>query len=259
MTQTDQFTALTESWGMPMPTIEKEMIFRRYSFLGEMSRDLDLLEVGCGTGLGNVLLDTYVRTLVSFDLEPANIANAVTNAPGLYGCADAQQLPFADASFDVVAACEMIYYIPDQGAMLREIRRVLRPGGKVFIAMANPERPGFHSSPFSTHYPSTRSAAAMLSAANFAPTVYGVFPLGTSLKSRVLRLASRVAVKAGLVPKTLSGRSVLKKVFYGELTPYTGVGEVASDDAIIPKPVKVSPTEACTGYSVIYAVGEANS
>lgn len=258
-TTTDQFTALTESWGMPMPTIEKEMIFRRYTFLGDLARDGVLLEIGCGTGLGNKVLDPCVGALVSFDLEPANIANACAHAPGMYGCADAQALPFAESSFDVVAACEMIYYVPDQGAMLREIQRVLKPGGKVFLAMANPERPGFHTSPFSTHYPSARSAAAMLSAAGFRPTVYGVFPLSTSLKSRVLRLVSRVAVQFHLVPKTLSGRSVLKKVFYGELTPYTGVEEVAGNAAEIPQPVEVSPTEPCTGYSVIYAVGEAIS
>jgi SAM-dependent methyltransferase len=254
MSRTDQFSLLTESWGMPMPDIEKEMIFRRYSFLAEMAAGKRLLEVGCGAGLGNHLLDGQVDVLCSFDLEKANIDNAVAHAPGLYGCADAQRLPFADASFDVVAACEMIYYVPDQAQMLTEIRRVLRPGGAVFLAMANPERPGFHHSPFSTHYPSARSATALLAAAGFTPQVYGVFPLSTSLKSRVLRLASRLAVKFHLVPKTLSGRGKLKKLFYGELTPYEGVAHL-TEATDIPQPVAVSGQSPCTGYSVLYAVG----
>ena len=73
--------------------------------------------------------------------------------------------------------CEMIYYVPDHDRMLAEIRRVTRPGGVVFLAMANPERPGFHHSPFSTEYPSARGAAELLRRHGFEPELYGVFPL----------------------------------------------------------------------------------
>ena len=156
MTAPGSYVELTESWGMPMPHIEHEMIYRRYKYLADLADGRRLLEIGCGTGLGNHLLAASAAELFSFDLEYDNVDNGQHNAPGMFGCTDAQALPFSSESLDVVAACEMIYYVPDHERMLAEIRRVMRPGGAVFLAMANPERPGFHHSPFSTEYPSAR-------------------------------------------------------------------------------------------------------
>jgi ubiquinone/menaquinone biosynthesis C-methylase UbiE len=51
---------------------------------------------------------------------------------------DVQRLPFADASFDVVIAAWMLYHVPDVSQGLREIWRVLRPGGALF-AVTNSE------------------------------------------------------------------------------------------------------------------------
>lgn len=50
---------------------------------------------------------------------------------------DAQNLPFAEASFDVVVSCETIEHVPDSGAVLREIHRVTRPGGRLFLTTPN--------------------------------------------------------------------------------------------------------------------------
>jgi SAM-dependent methyltransferase len=51
-----------------------------------------------------------------------------------FGAADAQALPFAVDSFDVVIANHMLYHVPDRGKALAEIRRVLRPAGRFFAA-----------------------------------------------------------------------------------------------------------------------------
>ena len=47
-----------------------------------------------------------------------------------------QDLPYADESFDVVAALWMLYHVPDVDRALAEVRRVLRPGG-LFVAVTN--------------------------------------------------------------------------------------------------------------------------
>lgn len=52
--------------------------------------------------------------------------------------ADAVDLPFADESFDVVAAHYMLYHVPDPLQALREFRRVLRPGGTLVAASSGP-------------------------------------------------------------------------------------------------------------------------
>ena len=248
------FVELTESWHMPMPAIEQEMVFRRYSFFRSLS-DGALLEVGCGQALGNDLLKSDDRFVASFDLEFENVALAKANTDGVFGVADVASLPFAANSFDAVAACEMIYYVPDQVEMLKEMVRVLGPGGAVFIACANPERPSFHESPHHTHYPTARELDRLLRDAGLEPTVYGVFPLDMSVRGRALRLAVAVAKKLNVVPKTLAGRGKLKRIFFGELTPFEGTTAAAARDSEIPMPVQVSGDRPCADFRVLYAVG----
>jgi ubiquinone/menaquinone biosynthesis C-methylase UbiE len=51
---------------------------------------------------------------------------------------DAAQLPFRDATVEAVVCTESFHWYPDQAAALREIRRVLRPGGTLLVALVNP-------------------------------------------------------------------------------------------------------------------------
>lgn len=106
-----------------------------------------VLEVGCGTGdlaraVCRALPDTdYVATDRSAAMTRATEeAAAAEGLPGLsVEQVDASALPYADGSFDVVVAAWMLYHLPDLGAGLREIARVLRPGGTL-VAVTNSER-----------------------------------------------------------------------------------------------------------------------
>lgn len=96
-----------------------------------------VLEVGCGTGYfaSRVVAELPDAEVVAIDQSPRLVE--LTAARGVEArVADARDLPFDDASFDVVAALWMLYHVPDLHQALAEVRRVLRPGG-VFVAVTN--------------------------------------------------------------------------------------------------------------------------
>jgi ubiquinone/menaquinone biosynthesis C-methylase UbiE len=51
---------------------------------------------------------------------------------------DATRLPFADAAFDAAVSTEAFHWFPDQDAALAELRRVIRPGGRLLLALVSP-------------------------------------------------------------------------------------------------------------------------
>ncbi|KQW52104.1 MULTISPECIES: class I SAM-dependent methyltransferase [unclassified Roseateles] len=97
-----------------------------------------LLEIAAGTGVLTRHLAAELpaqTTIVASDLNPAMLDMAATLATSRavqWRLADAQLLPFADASFDLVACQFGVMFFPDRPAAFAEIRRVLRPGG-VFL------------------------------------------------------------------------------------------------------------------------------
>lgn len=96
---------------------------------------LQVLEIACGTGIVTRLLREALpgsATLVATDLnEPmVEYARATVPDPAIeWRQADAQALPFEDASFDVVVCQFGFMFLPDKVEGFREARRVLRPGG----------------------------------------------------------------------------------------------------------------------------------
>jgi SAM-dependent methyltransferase len=98
-----------------------------------------VLEVGCGPGglwaSSGLHLDRRL-SLVLTDLSPGMAAEARDRlgAGVRCLCADAQDLPFADAAFDAVVSCHMIYHVPDPVRAARAFRLVLRPGGRLYLA-----------------------------------------------------------------------------------------------------------------------------
>ncbi len=89
-----------------------------------------VLDVGCGRGFLGDIVRANGGEYVGADLvaSRAGVRMAV---------ADAQRLPFADASFDLVCCIDAFEHIPAPHAAVQEFRRVLRPDGSVFLSAPN--------------------------------------------------------------------------------------------------------------------------
>ena len=108
---------------------------------GAPRRFEDVLEVGGGTGffLLNVAQAGYVgnahTTDISEEMVKVCIANGRRLGIAVHGrTAEAESLPFPDASFDLVMGHAFIHHVPDLQQAFSEFHRVLRPGGRLIIA-----------------------------------------------------------------------------------------------------------------------------
>lgn len=97
-----------------------------------------LLDVGCGTGHHLAELRARGFDGAGVDGSADMLEQAAAVNPGVeLRLADVEHLPFADASFDIVVCIEVLRYLPSPAACLREMARVLRPGG-ICLATATP-------------------------------------------------------------------------------------------------------------------------
>ena len=105
-----------------------------------------ILDVGCGSG-------AYCRALAPFvapdghvtGIDPAPVAVELANRLAVlddgsvlsFGCADGHDLPFSEGAFDAALCINVLEYCQDPVRVLGEIRRVLRPGGRLLVANAD--------------------------------------------------------------------------------------------------------------------------
>ncbi len=108
----------------------------------ECWRARDVLDLGCGAGLDVVRFARAGARVVGVDLSAGALAMAgdYLRVSGLNASlmrADAAQLPFAQASFDLVFCHGVLSFLRDEKAVVAEVRRILRPDGLAILMVYN--------------------------------------------------------------------------------------------------------------------------
>ena len=130
-----------------LPECAGEMVYEhwhRYLVAQHYVRGLRALDVASGEGYGSHLLSRHAANVVGVDVS----ADAVTHAASRYAAvnltyvaASCVEIPESDASFDVIVSFETIEHITEHEAFLREVNRLLAPGGLFIIS--SPNRPEY--------------------------------------------------------------------------------------------------------------------
>ena len=135
-----------EHWGEAAQTYDAE--YRRvvgeefeneiHSWLGRQFADTDeVLELGCGTGIFSAMIAERVKRLTATDFSPEMLEQARQRLADCNNVEirreDACQTSFADDSFSAVLAANLLHHARAPASVVRECRRVVRPGGRVVV------------------------------------------------------------------------------------------------------------------------------
>lgn len=247
------YSDVTEIVGEPISLEQRYRLHHRYTWAAQYCRGVDAVECGCGTGPGLGLLASVANSFEAGDISPPMVDKARRH----YGerCRisvfDAQSLPFADRSKDVVLLFEALYYLADTTAFVRECRRVLRPGGRVLIATANKDLWDFHPSPHAYAYYGVRELGELFAQYGFDCEFFGFQDVrAESMRGKALRPIKRLAVQLDLIPKTMAGKRWLKRIVFGGEVPMPA--ELSSDLHGHVLPAAIPGSRPDTHHRIIY-------
>ena len=251
---TAKYVDVTEIAGDEISNEQLERMCDRYYWAKAYCEGKDVIEGGCGTGPGLGYLKAFSKSLKGFD-----VSEEVLAAPRQhYGdrveilTADAMNMPFPDNSADTILLYEALYYVPEAEKFLIDAARVLRPGGHLLIVTANKDLYDFNPSPHSHRYLGTVELKNELEAKGYEIVeMAGGTPLEKlSMKQRVLRPVKKIVVNLGLMPKTMAGKKLLKRLVFGKMVQMPA--EITADMCEYTKPSPIKADEPNQSHKVIY-------
>jgi ArsR family transcriptional regulator len=121
-------------------TLRSELFGQRadlVALLGLLDETWTVGDLGCGTGKLSEALAPFVRRVVAVDESKAMLAAARKRLAGVDNVelrsGDLESLPIGDGELDAAVLFLVAHYLPDPGRALAEVRRVLRPGGRLLV------------------------------------------------------------------------------------------------------------------------------
>jgi SAM-dependent methyltransferase len=112
----------------------------RYRFAAQFVANQRVLDVACGSGFGLTMLRAARAWPLGVDYDARTLGEIRRQQSSTrVVTADATRLPLDAASMDSVVSFETIEHVPDARALVREVRRVLRPGGRLVLSTPNRE------------------------------------------------------------------------------------------------------------------------
>lgn len=168
--------------------------FKVYKFLEQFAKGKDVLDVGCGTGYGTAYLRTVAKSIIGIDLSKSAIRFARKRYPETKTLVmDAHSLQLQPQSVDLVVSTENFEHLRDQEKSLKEVIRVLRPGGICFIATPNRQL-SQGTNPYHTHEFTASELEGFLSRYFAEVEVWPSMLQGPDLKRSTIPVATELRV-----------------------------------------------------------------
>ena len=250
------FVHVTEVAGDAVSVEQVQRMCTRYSLARAYSHGKDVLELGCGSGQGLGLLASVAKSVMGGDYSWPLLKGSKDHYKNRIPLVrlDAQALPVKKERFDVVILFEAIYYLREAESFVEECLRVLRPGGYILICNPNKDLPDFNPSPHSYRYFSACDFVELMKPFGLELKFFGDCEVDYSNpKQRFLAFIKKTMVRWDLMPKTMAGKKLLKRLVFGNLVPLPA--ELTERDAC-QIPCSIDSESPNVAHKVIFAVAQ---
>lgn len=253
----EDYTTVTELPGHKGSKEQLTRLYQRYRFALQFCKEKDVLEVACGGGMGLGYLAKVAKKVVGGDIDKNILKYPSEQYKGRNKIEikefDAQNLPFEDNSFDVVLLYEAIYYLTKPEKFISEAHRVLKENGVLLICTANKDWADFNPSPFSTKYFSAPELYSLTNHKFSKVELFGAFPISNGgIKNKLTSYIKKTAIILNLIPKTMKGKEIFKRIFFGKLLILPS--EIEDGKNEYSPPVEISTDFPNSQYKVLFSV-----